>query len=145
MSQILRNANFIFSGSQAPRGNLFLETGAFETAFPRGVWERENHALSVWGEARREIKKEHKPNATRSAMSFICQRFAPEPKRGGLRFRYRVFQNLCFSDTLNGWRGTRGYGIRRTIVAVFLVSSILYPRTHDRIYDRALFRVADSR
>jgi len=30
---------------------------------------------------------------------FICQRFAPEPKRGGLGFRYRVFQNLCFSDT----------------------------------------------
>jgi len=42
---------------------------------------------------------EHKPNATRSAESFICQRFALEPKRGGLGFRYRVFQNLCFSDT----------------------------------------------
>jgi len=42
----------------------------------------------------------HKPNATRSAVSFICQRFAQEPKRGGLEFRYRVFQNLCFSDTL---------------------------------------------
>jgi len=42
---------------------------------------------------------EHKPNATRSAESFIYQRVAIEPKRGGLEFRYRVFQNLCFSDT----------------------------------------------
>jgi len=33
----------------------------------------------------------HKPNATRSAVSFICQRFVLEPKRGGLGFRYRVF------------------------------------------------------
>jgi len=32
-------------------------------------------------------------------VSFICQRFAPESKRSGLGFRYRVFQNLCFSDT----------------------------------------------